>query len=435
VTYSKDILNRLELLHPKKIDLSLNRLKILLRNLGNPHLKISPVIHIAGTNGKGSVTAFLRSIFESFGLKVNVYTSPHLRKFNERIRLKSKLISTKFLHELLEECEEINKGKQITFFEITTAAAFLAFSRKKADILILETGLGGRFDATNVIKNSICSVLTPISIDHTNLLGNSLSKITREKLGIIKPNSMAVISNQNDLVKKLIRNYAKKNKVEIFQEGKDWRVIKKDFSNKVFHFECQGKSFKLPFPKLFGEHQIDNAATAVATYLYQNFFPINMKAIRDGIVKTNWPARMQKLDSGRLSKFTGRNFEIWLDGGHNIHACEAVSQVFQEWKDEKIFLVIGMVEGKDPINFIKKLSDQIETVSILPINNHQYIHPNKIKNILNKKPNGKLKIQCCTGIFEALEEIKNNYISGKIMICGSLYLAGEVLAKDGYLIK
>ena len=144
---------------------------------------------------------------------------------------------------------------------------------------------------------------------------------------------------------------------------------------------------------------------------------------------------MQKLHSGRLSKFTGRNFEIWLDGGHNIHACEAVSQVFQEWKDEKIFLVIGMVEGKDPINFIKKLSDQIETVSILPINNHQYIHPNKIKNILNKKPNGKLKIQCCTGIFEALEEIKTNYISGKIMICGSLYLAGEVLAKDGYLIK
>ena len=432
---SKDILNRLELLHPKKIDLSLNRLKILLKNLDNPHLKISHVIHIAGTNGKGSVTAFLRSIFENLGLKVNVYTSPHLRKFNERIRLDSKLISTKFLYELLEECEDINEGKQITFFEITTAAAFLAFSRKKADILILETGLGGRFDATNVIKNSICSVLTPISIDHTNLLGNSLTKITREKLGIIKPNSMAVISNQNSLVKNLIKSYAKKNNVKIYQEGQDWRIIKKDFRKKIFHFECKERILKFPFPNLFGEHQIDNAATAVATFLYQKVFPINLRSISQGIIKTKWPARMQKLDSGKLSKFTGKNFEIWLDGGHNIHACEAVSKVFRKWNKEKIFLIIGMVEGKDPINFINKLADQIESVSILPINNHQYIHPNKIKNILNKRPKEKLKIQCCTGIFEALDEIKKNYNSGKVMICGSLYLAGEVLEKDGYVIK
>ena len=179
-------------------------------------------------------------------IRVMVYSSLRLNALRTM-----KLISTKFLYELLEECENINGGKQITFFEITTAAAFLAFSRKKADILILETGLGGRFDATNVIKNSICSVLTPISIDHTNLLGNSLTKITREKLGIIKPNSMAVISNQNSLVKNLIKSYAKKNNVKIYQEGQDWRIIKKDFRKKIFHFECKERILKFPFPLPF----------------------------------------------------------------------------------------------------------------------------------------------------------------------------------------
>ena len=209
---SKKILKRLELLHPKKIDLSLNRLNRLLKKLGNPHQNLPPSIHIAGTNGKGSITSFLRSIFENSGFEVHTYTSPHLIKFNERIRINSKIISNNLLSNLLEECEDLNNGEEITFFEITTATAFLAFNRIQSDLVLIETGLGGRFDATNVINNPLCSVLTPISMDHMNFLGSTIRDITREKIGIIKKKSITIISKQYNYVRKLIRKEAiKKN--------------------------------------------------------------------------------------------------------------------------------------------------------------------------------------------------------------------------------
>ena len=191
---SNNILKRLELLHPKKIDLSLNRLRKLLEKLDNPHLKLPPVIHVAGTNGKGSVISYLRSIYEKNGLNVHTYTSPHLIRFNERIRINSKLVDNRYLSSLLEECEDKNNGQSITFFEITTAAAFLAFSRISSDLLLLETGLGGKYDATNIIKSSVCSILTPISMDHMNFLGTDLLKIANEKIGILKKKSMIVLS-------------------------------------------------------------------------------------------------------------------------------------------------------------------------------------------------------------------------------------------------
>ncbi len=224
---SNKILKRLELLHPKKIDLSLNRLKRLLKKLDNPHLNLSPVIHIAGTNGKGSVTSCLRSIYEKNNLKVHTYTSPHLIKFNERIRINSHLISNKYLSDLLEECEKKNNGSPITFFEITTAAAFLAFSRKKSDLILLETGLGGRFDATNVIKNPVCCILTPISMDHMNFLGNKIEKISHEKVGILKKNSLIILSKQEQSVRRVIRKEVKKKNAILLEEGKNWKVQKK----------------------------------------------------------------------------------------------------------------------------------------------------------------------------------------------------------------
>ncbi len=432
---SNDILKRLELLHPKKIDLSLNRLYVLLEKLNNPHLNLPPVIHIAGTNGKGSVTSFLRSIFENANLTVNVYTSPHLIRFNERIRLNSKLISTQFLKNLLIECEKANGGKQITFFEITTAAAFLAFSRRKSDILIIETGLGGRFDATNVIEKPICSVLTPISIDHTNLLGNSIDKITNEKLGILKDESIAVISKQTKKVNNQISDYSQKRKIKLYQEGKQWKVINNNLERKTFSLKYLDKIYNFRYPNLYGEHQIENAATAIATVLSQNIFELDTNCISDGLQKTRWPARMQNLQNGKLSKLLGNNFEIWLDGGHNIHASNAVFKVFENWNEKNIFLILGMVEGKDPINFISNLAKKIKSVTLLPIKDHQYIHPNQIKNKLYEKFNNLFKVNCSTDLIEALENIKKKYSGGKVIICGSLYLAGEVLKKDGFRIN
>jgi len=209
---SEKILRRLELLHPKKIDLSLTRLSVLLSKLNNPHLELPPTIHIAGTNGKGSVTSFLRNIFETAKFKVHCYTSPHLIRFNGRIRINSKLISNSYLNALLEECEFYNDGEEITFFEITTAAAFLAFSRIKSDLLILETGLGGRFDATNIINEKLCSVITPISMDHMNFLGSKLELIAKEKLGIVNNCKRIILSKQKKEVRQIARNISKKHK-------------------------------------------------------------------------------------------------------------------------------------------------------------------------------------------------------------------------------
>ena len=235
------VLKRLEVLHPKQIDLSLGRILKLLKRLGNPHLKLPPTIHVAGTNGKGSTIAFLRSIFENNDYKVHTYTSPHLINFNERIRLNSQIIDNENLIELLKECEFYNKNDPITFFEITTAAAYLCFSKKQADILLLETGLGGRFDATNVISDKICSVLTPISMDHMTFLGKSIKSITREKVGIFKRNRPAIISPQTKEALEVIEKEVSQKNIELFKYGSDWEIIKKymmEFTRRSGRQEC-----------------------------------------------------------------------------------------------------------------------------------------------------------------------------------------------------
>ena len=431
---SKKILRRLELLHPKKIDLSLKRLKRLLGKLNNPHLRLPPTIHVAGTNGKGSVTSFLRFIYENSKLNIQCYTSPHIIKFNERIRINSKLISNDYLNILLEECEFYNKGEEITFFEITTAAAFLAFSRVNSDLLILETGLGGRFDATNIIEKKICSVITPISMDHMNFLGSKISLIAREKLGIVKNSEKVIISKQKSYVKYLTRNYLKNINTTSYEEGKDWKVLKKDCKRRKFSMRFKEEIYEFSFPSLFGDHQIDNASTAISTILSINDFNITKESINTGLLKTNWPARMQKLN-GRLSKIAGKNFEIWLDGGHNLGAAEMLSKVINSWKDKKIILIIGMINGKDPIKFLDKLINYVTLLIILPINDHQCLMPYEIKSrvLENFKPN--FDIESCLNIEEAIIITKKKFSEGKILICGSLYLSGEILRADGYKIK
>jgi len=435
VDKSTKILKRLELLHPKKIDLSLKRLIILLKKLDNPHLKLSPVIHVAGTNGKGSVTSFLRAIFEFSSYKVHTYTSPHLINFNERIRINSKLIKNHHLSALLEECEYYNKGDEITFFEITTAAAFLAFSRIESDVILLETGLGGRFDATNVVENKICSVITPISMDHMNFLGSTIERIATEKLGILKNSKQIVLSKQFPVVRKLARVEAKRMKIKLFEEGFDWKIREKDFMKKNFSMYFEQTNYNFNFPKLFGEHQIDNASTAIATVLSLRKRNILKKNINQGILSADWPARMQNLKNGNLSSYMGQNFEIWLDGGHNLEASNIIKKIIEKWKKENVFLVIGMMIGKDPHSFIKKLIKNLSAIFLLPIPDHQYIRPYEIKKIIETEINSTISIQCSLDIKEVLKTIKETYSSGKLVICGSLYLAGEVLKQDGFKIN
>ncbi len=431
---STKILKRLELLHPKRIDLSLNRIKNLLKKLDNPHLNLPPIIHVAGTNGKGSVTSFLRAIFENAKLKVHTYTSPHLIRFNERIRINSKLISNYDLTLLLEECEHLNKGEPITFFEITTAAAFLAFNRIKSDIVLLETGLGGRFDATNVVEKKVCSVITPVSMDHMNFLGSSLESIAKEKLGILKNSETSVISKQRLPVRKLVRLETKKKKIKLYEEGLDWKIIEKDFKNKKFSITFLESKFQFQFPSLQGEHQIDNASTAIATILSLKNKAITHQAINKGLLSASWPARMQKLNNGKLSLMLGKKFEIWLDGGHNIEASHVLKKTIDQWKDQEVFIILGMMVGKDPVGFLKKIKRNISYLFLLPISDHQYIQPYEIKDRIRSKLDANMKIECTLEIREALRIIKRQYSSGKILICGSLYLAGQVLKEDGFKI-
>ncbi len=432
---STKILKRLQLLHPKKIDLSLYRLKRLLKKLNNPQLKIAPTIHLAGTNGKGSITSFLRTIFEKANLKVHTYTSPHLIRFNERIRINSKLISNSDLSKLLEECERVNNGEEITFFEITTAAAFLAFSRSHSDLVLLETGLGGKFDATNISENKICSVITPISMDHMNFLGSSIKKITLEKLGIFKNSKYAIAAKQKKIVREMIRSEAKKKKIKLFEEGLNWRILKKDYEKKEFLMSFEGSNYNLKFPSLQGEHQIENASTAVATALSLNNRKITEKIINRGLLGTNWAGRMQRLNTGKLSKFMGKNFEIWLDGGHNTEASAIINKEIDKWGGRENFLIFGMMIGKNPIRFLKNIVNKVSSVFLLPIQNHQYIPPYEIKRKINSLLNPDLNVFCTIEIKEALSIIKKNNQSGRILICGSLYLAGEVLKEDGYKIN
>ncbi|MDC3091560.1 bifunctional folylpolyglutamate synthase/dihydrofolate synthase [Rickettsiales bacterium] len=423
------VLKRLEILHPKQIDLSLGRILKLLGKLGNPHLKLPPTIHVAGTNGKGSTIAFLRSIYENNGYKVHTYTSPHLINFNERIRINSKIIDNQSLVELLEECEFYNKNNPITFFEITTAAAYLCFSREKADILLLETGLGGRFDATNVISDKICSVLTPISMDHMSFLGKSIKSITKEKVGIFQRNRPAFISPQSKEALEIIDKEASKKKVELFKYESTWKITKR--SKDKFTMKIYNENFNVPKPKLFGVHQIYNAGLAITVSKILKDFSLNNKKIYEGVQDTFWPARMQKIDVGKLKEIAGNSFELWLDGGHNSHASEMLLKNLYKWKKENLFLIFGMISGKEPEEFLKKILPLIKFLQVIPIKKHQFINSKELQKIFKKESN---IIRPEKTIQNAINYITNHFISGKIIICGSLYLAGDVLKSNGSLI-
>ncbi|GAB5501641.1 bifunctional folylpolyglutamate synthase/dihydrofolate synthase [Pyruvatibacter sp.] len=427
---SDAILDRLTGLHPKLIDLSLGRLERLLGALGNPHLHIPPVIHVAGTNGKGSVVAYLRAMFEAQGLRVHTYTSPHLVKFHERIRVpdptgKSAPVSEDELIRLLSDCEAANDGGDITFFEITTAAAFLAFSRIPADVTLLEVGLGGRFDATNVIEKPRACVITPVSLDHQSFLGDTVGEIAGEKAGILKHGVPAIIAPQVDEALEVIEGEAAKLEVPLARFGQEFTAFE-EHGRLVFQ-DTTGL-LDLPLPGLRGRHQIANAATAVAAA--RAFGGLDETAIGNGLKQVEWPARMQRLSSGALAdKVPGA--ELWLDGGHNPAASRAIAETLADLEDKNprpLVLISGMMDSKDTGGFFEAFDSLASTVLTVGIPGQTNGRP--ADDVAQMARDAGLEAVSMPDIETALERASVVSPPPRIVICGSLYLAGEVLARN-----
>ena len=409
------LLQNLEKLHPKYIDLSLYRINRLLKKLGNPHLNIPTTIHIAGTNGKGSTLSFIKNILNKQGYSVHAYISPHLKKINERFIITNKIITNKKLLKTLKYVEKINKNQSITFFEITTAAAFYLFNNNPADFVIIETGLGGKYDATNVIKKNLISVITPIGFDHKEYLGNSLIKITSEKLGIVKKESIVISSKQKDIVKKEIIKFTKKNNNKLILYGKDWKVS--NINTKNFCLERNKKLSIFNNPKLLGEHQIYNASTAIIiiNYLKEKGYKFSKKNINSGIRNMLWP--------GRLETVREKNPLIIIDGSHNVDGAGSLKK-FLIKSNYKPWIIIGMLNTKDIFNYLKIIKDYIKGVAAVEI-------PDEKNSIPKERIAAyclKLKILCLEqpSVEKALDKLINTYKSKQIIITGSLYLVGKL---------
>lgn len=395
----------------------------ILEKLGNPQRKLPPVIHIAGTNGKGSTLAMSLSILEAAGLKVHTYTSPHLVKFHERIRVSGELISEEELSILLEECETVNGAEPITFFEITTAAAFLAYSRTPADYLILEVGLGGRLDATNVIDHPAVSVITSIGLDHQQYLGETLTEIAREKAGILKRGSVGIVSAQPLEVREEIERIAEKLGTSLKIANQDWQSYTQ---HGRLVFQDENGLLDLPLPALAGPHQIDNAGNSIAALRALNDHRITEAAFETGLLTVTWPARMQKLSDGHLTKLVSRASELWLDGGHNGPAGVVLAQAFMELSQRPLVMIWGMLNTKDPGAFIanfKSLEPRVFTITIPD-------EPNAISadELTKIAVANSFSASPATSLENALEQASKMDPAPRILICGSLYLAGHVLA-------
>jgi dihydrofolate synthase/folylpolyglutamate synthase len=423
---SDAILTRLLSLHPKIIDLSLDRMWRILERLGNPQQRLPPVIHVAGTNGKGSTVAYLRAMLEAAGLRVHCYTSPHLVKFHERIRVAGELITEPDLTALLEECETANGGVPITFFEITTAAAFLAFSRTPADYLILEVGLGGRLDATNVIERPRVCVITAIDFDHQQFLGDTLTRIAHEKAGILKRGVPAIVGVQADQARAEIERVAERVNAPLAIANQDWQSFEQ-YGRLVFQDE--NGLLDLPLPHLQGRHQVDNAGNAIAAVRALGDPRIADSHIALGLKSVTWPARMQRLGPGELWPHGPADAELWLDGGHNPSAARALAQAFSDLNDRHsrpLVLVWGMLNTKDVASFIGAfagIAHRAVTISIPEEENA--VAAETLAQAARSKG---LAAETAASLKDALKQALLTTPAPRILICGSLYLAGRVLA-------
>ncbi|MEQ9518435.1 MAG: folylpolyglutamate synthase/dihydrofolate synthase family protein [Parvibaculum sp.] len=426
------ILERLMGLHPKLIDLTLDRCELLLAKLDHPEKKLPPVIHVAGTNGKGSVCAFLQAMMEAAGLTVHRYSSPHLVRFHERIVLQGKPIEEEALAQLLEECETVNGGENITYFEITTVAALLAFSRIQADVVILEVGLGGRFDATNVIERPAVSVITQIGFDHQAFLGDTIHEIAGEKAGIIKRDVPAIIAPQvHDEALARFEKEAAIQHASLVIGGQDWTAFEEH--GRLVYQDTDGL-LDLPLPSLIGAHQIENAGVAIAALRHWGGAEISDDAIAHGLAQTVWPARMQKLKSGSLVDIAGDDVELWLDGCHNPaggRAAAAVLADLDERNTRPLYLITAMLNTKDAVGFFENFRDLARQVYTFTAPGTQAAVPAEalaefaIEAGLDAYPMHDLGAAVGRAIGHAEGEMGER---PRILLCGTLYLAGHILA-------
>ena len=417
------ILERLKQLHPKVIDLALGRVLDLLETLDNPHLSLPPVLHVAGTNGKGSTLAYLRAMAEAKGRTAHVYISPHLVRFSERITVASHEIGEDALAALLEEIERRNGGRPITFFEITTAAAFLAFARTPADLCLLETGLGGRYDATNVLDKPAASLIASISFDHQAFLGDTIAKIAGEKAGIIKPGVPVLSVKQVPEAMAVIRAEASRLGAPLLVEDEDWHM---EPGTDGLRFSMGSKDWTLPWPSLPGRHQWHNAglAAAAAVTVGGGF------DLAEGLSTARWPARLQRLTKGPLVDLLPEGWELWLDGGHNPGAGEILADhISRSWSDKPLYLAVGMLNTKDSLGFVDPLADLVDGGAAVAIPGEA--NSLSAEEMARKGKEAGLLLQPASSLADAIRDITRAAAPSRLLICGSLYLAGTVLADNG----
>lgn len=416
------ILDRMMALHPKVMDLVLDRVWRLLAALDHPENDLPPVIHLAGTNGKGSTQAMIRAGLEAAGKRVHAYTSPHLARFHERIRLAGELISEEALTAILDECYAANGGEQITYFEITTCAGLLAMARTPADFTLLETGLGGRLDATNVVEKPEMTVITPISIDHEQFLGNTLAKIAGEKAGIIKRGVPCVVGPQPDEALEVIEARAQALGAPLIAHGQHWHVYEE--RGRLIYQDERGL-LDLPLPNLPGAHQYQNAGAALAVLRHLDF---GETAYEGAMTDAYWPARMQRLREGPLVEIAP-DVELWLDGGHNPAAGEALAKHLAGLPERPTYLICGMLNTKDATGYMRPLAAQAQQLTAISIPGEANTLPADETAKMARSVG--MTAETADDVTQALADIAASNPSARVLICGSLYLAGHVLREIG----
>jgi len=431
------IVARLTALHPKRIDLSLGRIERLLAALGHPERMLPPVIHVAGTNGKGSTIAFMRAILETAGLRVHVYSSPHLVRFNERYRLGQSgagvLVSDDELSATLEECERANAEHPITVFEITTAAGMMLFARRPADVLLMEVGLGGRLDATNVVEHPLATVITRVAMDHMDFLGDTLTKIAQEKAGILKRGTPAIVAAQAREALAVIERQAARLNAPLKIAGEDWTATEE--RGRLVYQDETGL-LDLPAPKLYGRHQFENAGLAIAALRSSKAFKISPAAYEAGMVKADWPARLQRLSTGRLVELAPAGSELWLDGGHNPDGGRAIAAALADLEERvsrPLVLIVGMLASKDSAGFLSNFIGLARRMVAVPVRSAE--KGLSAEAVADAARAIGLPATSRDDLQEALEAARKLDLDPppRILITGSLYLAGEVLRENGTL--
>ncbi|AUW58664.1 bifunctional folylpolyglutamate synthase/dihydrofolate synthase [Sphingobium sp. SCG-1] len=422
-------LDRLWSLSPGADVLGLDRITQLLDRIGNPHLSLPPIFHVAGTNGKGSTCAFLRAALEADGKSVHVFTSPHLVRFNERIRINGALISDALLAKYLERILDLAGDIGASFFEVTTAAAFLAFADHPADAAIIEVGLGGRLDATNILPAPAVCGIAQLGIDHQSFLGDTLAEIAAEKAGIAKPGVPLITSRYAAVVASIIATAAETAEAPYFPMGSDWDAAV--YRDRLHYRDGMGK-IELPLPRLPGPHQPMNAALAIAMLRHQDAVPVSEAALKAAPLWAQWPARLQRLDHGPLTALLSRGNALWLDGGHNEAAGEMLAKFLDGLspQEKPVHLIVGMLSNKDVAAFLQPMRGKISHIYSLPVPGHDHHRTDRFEAIAREWG---IVSSAHDNVADALAAVAASGDSAPILIAGSLYLAGDVLLRNDQL--